>query len=286
MQNKQYKDNNNNKNIEIIENDEYNIKPSSSSTDTKDKEDFNNDNETSNLILTTNNINKNYETFTQSTIIADLNNSLEDNKLKQEDDLADIDRAQSQIEEIKQKDLINKLFSNLQSFFNRMFHYMFDCLNNYEFVKFSMITLIIYIHTQSIIFCIDDISTKLNLSSALLGLTVLTWAGNIGDVMNACFLVKETLIDLMMSSMIVSQIINLQISLVYPWLVSVLVGVRKNVSFKHPLTINFFKEALASISISVLIIVASQFKMKKSVGVLLLFVYILSIIYEFKKHLF
>ena len=137
MQNKQYKDNNNNKNIEIIENDEYNIKPSSSSTDTKDKEDFNNDNETSNLILTTNNINKNYETFTQSTIIADLNNSLEDNKLKQEDDLADIDRAQSQIEEIKQKDLINKLFSNLQSFFNRMFHYMFDCLNNYEFVKFK-----------------------------------------------------------------------------------------------------------------------------------------------------
>ncbi len=65
-----------------------------------------------------------------------------------------------------------------------------------------------------------------------------------------------------------------------------MIGIRKEIRFKHAMTVDFFKEALISISISLIIILIGQIRIRKSIGVLLLVVYIITIVFEVNKHLY
>lgn len=76
-----------------------------------------------------------------------------------------------------------------------------------------------------------------------MGLTVASWAGNVGDILNASVAAKNKKTELATSSIIGSQIMNLQICLGLPWMLAILI---------HQQNIVFYD---ASIFISVMVVV-------------------------------
>jgi len=57
-------------------------------------------------------------------------------------------------------------------------------------------------------------------SHTFIGLTVISWGGNIGDVLNSVGAAKKKETEILTSSIIGSQIFNLQICLGAPWLIT------------------------------------------------------------------
>jgi len=84
----------------------------------------------------------------------------------------------------------------------------------------------------------------------------------------------------MVTTIIASQIMNLQICLAFPWLTSIFLGIRSEIVFENPLTVNFFMIAFVAILIAILVVTAFGMKLNKTVGIILLVVYSLSIFYQ------
>ena len=145
---------------------------------------------------------------------------------------------------------------------------------------FLILSLILYIHTQTIILFVEDLSVRTSFSPAMLGLTIIAWSGNVGDCINSSIFAKKGIPDLMVTTIIASQIMNLQICLAFPWLTSIFLGIRSEIVFENPLTVNFFMIAFVAILIAILVVTAFGMKLNKTVGIILLVVYSLSIFYQ------
>lgn len=71
---------------------------------------------------------------------------------------------------------------------------------------------------------VDVLVDKLPISHTFVGLTMACWGGNISDIMNATIAAINKKTEFATSSIIGSQIINLQIALGLPWLAHNLVN--------------------------------------------------------------
>jgi len=160
-----------------------------------------------------------------------------------------------------------------------------NIFNSYPVVMFIIISFMVYIQIQTIISFVEDLSSRTSFTPALLGLTIIAWSGNVGDCINSSIFAKKGIPDLMVTTIIASQIMNLQICLAFPWLLSILLGIRTKIEFENELTKNFFKIAFVGIFIAVAVMALFGMKLNKQAGLILLIVYIISIVYQVQNEI-
>ena len=140
-----------------------------------------------------------------------------------------------------------------------------------------IIFILTYIHTRIILSIISSLSTLINLSASFLGMTILSWGGNIGDTVNASVATKLNAVELLTTSILGSQVMNLQICLGVPWFISIIktyfskgllqinFGERKPMKFLLPL---FF-----TVLISIFIFMFFNLKLNRKSGTCLIILY-------------
>ncbi len=181
--------------------------------------------------------------------------------------------------------ILYQIFDKSQKIIALLFSFL-NTLNGYPIIMFIVISFIVYLHIQTIVSFVEDLSSRTSFSPAILGLTIISWSGNVGDSINSSVFAKKEIPDLMVTTIIASQIMNLQICLAFPWLLSLFMGIRTNISFESPMTINFFRIAFIVILISVLTFVLFGMKLNKRVAGILLIIYIVSISYQINNEMF
>ena len=123
------------------------------------------------------------------------------------------------------KKLISKSINTFNKFYNiisLIYSYIIPNNQNYPLICFLIDILIIFFHSNGIIILISDISSNLGISETFLGMTIISWGDNIGDIINGCILAKNNFGDLLSTSIIGSQITNIQLSLGVPWLIHII----------------------------------------------------------------
>lgn len=88
--------------------------------------------------------------------------------------------------------------------------------------SFCIIMILIFLHSNLIVFTIQNISDRLKISKTFLGMTIISWGGNIGDTITACVAAKINASALISTSILGSQITNLQLCLGFPWLIAII----------------------------------------------------------------
>ena len=114
-------------------------------------------------------------------------------------------------------------------------------------------------------------------------MTIISWGDNIGDIINGCILAKNNFGDLLSTSIIGSQITNIQLSLGVPWLIHIIkerVISNKTINYIYIETNNFLPLILCSLSTSFLFYI-NKMKLNKTIGLLLIFIYSIYLLNEF-----
>jgi Ca2+/Na+ antiporter len=144
-----------------------------------------------------------------------------------------------------------------------------------------------YFQTKTVFFIIKEISTITKIGTTFLGLTLICWGGVVGDVMNAAVAVRHRAPDLLITSIIGSQVINLQLCLGIPWtfvmIKSYFIYGDKTfrLAFDNTDIVNYIIPATVLVSISVIILTFFNVSLNRKCGYLLIFTYICYLIYEF-----
>jgi Ca2+/Na+ antiporter len=126
----------------------------------------------------------------------------------------------------------------------------------------------------------DVLVQVLPLTHTFVGLTLACWGGNISDVINACVAAKNRQIEFVTSSIVGSQILNLQVALGLPWLVSVII-------YDAPVVFNdesiYLTTAMAFLIavLSVLVIVGNELQLSYCTGVQLILLYVVYCVVEY-----
>ena len=82
-----------------------------------------------------------------------------------------------------------------------------------------MIIFLTYLHTRLTLIIVGNLSSLININSSFLGITLLSLSGNVGDTINASIAGKLNAPDILTSSILGSQVINLQLCLGLPWMI-------------------------------------------------------------------
>jgi len=155
---------------------------------------------------------------------------------------------------------------------------------------FIFIILITYIHTRLTICIIENLSLLIKMTASFLGMTILSWGGNVGDAINASVAAKLNSADLLTTSILGAQIMNIQLCLGLPWILSM---IKNYFSYNKPTLIDFAnKNPLNFVLPLFLVVLASIFiltifkmNLNKKSGVCLIIIYIFYIVYEYKNNL-
>ncbi|CAD8102975.1 unnamed protein product [Paramecium primaurelia] len=126
---------------------------------------------------------------------------------------------------------------------------------------------------------VDEFVEQFAVSPAFVGLTIASWGGNIQDVLNASLAAKNKKTELATSSIIGSQIMNLQICLGFPWVLTMLIWQRN---------ITFYDETISQSMLAIMTVVLTSFflmlqqklRLTYKLGIMLLSIYLLYFIYE------
>ena len=132
---------------------------------------------------------------------------------------------------------------------------------------------------------VEDVSNRTGISASFFGITLISWAGNVGDSINASMATKAKKVDLLTTGILASQIMNLQICLGVPWIIAM---INNKIENKGQLLIDFDKENVVKlfiplifvVLISVLIIFAFSRVLNKNSGFCLIIVYLVYFVYE------
>ena len=89
-------------------------------------------------------------------------------------------------------------------------------------LAFSFIVSLGFAITRTTVFCLERLVCHTQIPESLVGLTLIAWGNNIGDLMNAAVAVKRGNALLSLSSLLATQILNLVFSLGLPWTLSTL----------------------------------------------------------------
>ncbi|MEE4248585.1 MAG: hypothetical protein V2I33_24670 [Kangiellaceae bacterium] len=87
-------------------------------------------------------------------------------------------------------------------------------------LAFSIITLYGFLYTRYIVFTISRVSCYMDIKEQLIGLTIICWGNNIGDMVNSAVAAKHGLATLAIASAMTTQIFNILFSVGFPWLLS------------------------------------------------------------------
>jgi Ca2+/Na+ antiporter len=129
------------------------------------------------------------------------------------------------------------------------------------------------------------LSEYTNLSTSFLGMTLISWGNNIGDTINACVAAKLGKVDLMIASILGTQILNLQFCLGFPWFISTLMTSGLQIMVSDNNTFKFFATVFFVVLATVLSLTMFGMKLNRVTGFILVIIYLVYITYEFKNNI-
>ena len=204
------------------------------------------------------------------------NNEKEENLIE----MSNIEKNKNNTENNNNKN--KKCLSSTYEFIIKIYSYFLPKSESYPTLSFIINLLAIIIHSNSLIILIELISNLLKIDQSFLGMTLISWGDNIGDIINAYILSKKNSMETLSSSLISSQIFNILICLNLPWFILLIKNYFNGINFNF-IEINFnnFNSLLISVFSSVLIIVLFCMKLNKFNGIFLIVVYFCYLYYEF-----
>ena len=182
--------------------------------------------------------------------------------------------------------IISKSIITFNKFYDKIsliYSYIIPNTPNYPLICFIINIIIIFFHSNSIIILISDISSNLEISETFLGMTIISWGDNIGDIINGCILAKNNSGDLLSTSIIGSQITNIQLSLGVPWLIHIIkerIISKKQINYIFIETNNFLPLIICSLSSSFLFYI-NKMHLNKTIGFFLICIYTIYLLNEF-----
>ena len=182
--------------------------------------------------------------------------------------------------------IISKSIITFNKFYDKIsliYSYIIPNTPNYPLICFIINIIIIFFHSNSIIILISDISSNLEISETFLGMTIISWGDNIGDIINGCILAKNNSGDLLSTSIIGSQITNIQLSLGVPWLIHIIkerIISKKQINYIFIETNNFLPLIICSLASSFLFYI-NKTHLNKTIGFLLICIYTIYLLNEF-----
>jgi Ca2+/Na+ antiporter len=195
-------------------------------------------------------------------------------------------------------DPLNSIVDTKESHFHKIYTkvlYQIDFIlcrifpdkDNSPIYCFSAIMFYTYIQTKIIFFLIKRISDVTKIGTTFLGLTLICWGGCVGDVMNAAIAVKHKANKLLITSIIGSQVINLQLCLGLPWCITILKSYflyndrSFRILFQATDIVNYLIPAAILISLSVFILWLFNLNLNRKCGYCLIVAYVCYLVYEF-----
>ena len=182
--------------------------------------------------------------------------------------------------------IISKSLTSFNKFYDKVsliYSYIIPNTPNYPLICFIINIIIIFFHSNSIIILISDISSNLEISETFLGMTIISWGDNIGDIINGCILAKNNSGDLLSTSIIGSQITNIQLSLGVPWLIHIIkerIISKKQINYIFIETNNFLPLIICSLASSFLFYI-NKMHLNKTIGFFLICIYTIYLLNEF-----
>jgi Ca2+/Na+ antiporter len=185
--------------------------------------------------------------------------------------------------------IVMRFYRKTKEFIVYYYGLIFPDKTNSPVICFIVIIISTYIHTLLIINIIEDLSSIVQLTASFLGMTLISWSGNVGDTINAAIATKLRAADLLTTSILASQVMNLQICLGLPWVISILknkyYGKDTFIDFgkRHPL--KFLLPLYIVVLSSIFIMTIFRVNLNRKSGICLIVVYILYLLYEFDHNI-
>lgn len=178
-----------------------------------------------------------------------------------------------------------KLFEMISNLFKKIFYYILPSIETYPIFALLVILLIVFYHSKLIVYLVEDISYNTKISASFIGVTLITWAGNVGDSMNAAMAAKAKAVDLLTTSILASQILNLHICLGVPWIIAMIKNSAKNkgqyfIDFGTENVYKLFLPLLCVVVTAVFIVFIFNRVLDRFTGTLLTIVYFIYFVYE------
>lgn len=126
---------------------------------------------------------------------------------------------------------------------------------------------------------VENIACYIQVSEMLIGITLITWGNNIGDLINAGVAAKRGMATLALASVLTTQIFNIQFSVGFPWFLSTLKDgtmYLQDDEMWDSLIVVFVVVACSFIALWI-----CQMKLRIRLTVLLVVIYIVFATYEF-----
>jgi len=143
---------------------------------------------------------------------------------------------------------------------------------------FTMTIMISFAITRATVLLIIRVLCHLSVPQSLVGLTIIAWGNNIGDIMNSAVAAKRGNAQLSVSSVISTQVLNIHCSLGLPWVLSALFS--GSFTMDDSLTLNSLLFVIAVVLVSVLLIFLGGRALNLPVALLLTSLYIAYIVCE------
>jgi Ca2+/Na+ antiporter len=180
------------------------------------------------------------------------------------------------------------IYDNIKKLLVSIYSYFIPCPQKYSIFCFVIIFVLTYIHTQIILSVIATLSSLINLTASFLGMTILSWAGNVGDTVNASVATKLNAVELLTTTILGTQVMNLQICLGIPWLISILKNYYYNgrmiLDFKDKNPLNYFLPLFLVVLASIFVLTLFNVNLNRRSGICLILIYIIYLVYEFKHN--
>ena len=179
-----------------------------------------------------------------------------------------------------------------KSFFTKtanIYSYFIPVWKNYPIISFVIIMAYIFLHSNCILLLIKNISKLAGISDNFLGMFLISLGGNIGDTINSYVAATKNAPALLSSSVLGSQITNIQLCLGFPWLLTLIKqsinhsenpGIEIETESKNHNILLFFLPLIICVLSSQIIFSAFAMKLNKYSGLSLLLVYFGYFIYE------
>lgn len=136
----------------------------------------------------------------------------------------------------------------------------------------------VFLFTQYTLFCVDVISDYFGVPVSFLGLIFSAWGNNIGDLATALISSKNQMASQAASSLLGSQIINIQLCLAFPWLIkNIFVA---PVKFIDPSITTSIEIIIGSLLLLYAILWLGQMRLSCVNGSFILLIYLVYVLWE------
>lgn len=143
---------------------------------------------------------------------------------------------------------------------------------------FTMTILTSFAITRATVFLIVRVLCHMSIPQSLVGLTIMSWGNNIGDIMNSAIAARRGNAQLSVSCVISTQVLNIHCSLGLPWVISTILS--GTIHIEDSLTLNSLLFVMLIVVLSVLLIYIGGTALNLSVALLLTGLYVGYIICE------